>query len=246
MIVLILGSGPNSVVARTFPDDAFQARVAINNAWRVRPDWTHLIFPEDFPAERRPPTCPKGQAFVTARDFVPAQNALGGFVYAGATMAYTAGYWALRALRPRVMAFLGCDMTYAPSGNTHFYGTGTADPLRDDITLQDLSAKSARLEILAARSGCHCVNLSTEDSRLTFPRSGIDALADLAARPITVPAETDADIRERQLGYMVTSGRYWEAIDTIDATELALLDGLWSAAHADWRPARPALLRSAG
>lgn len=241
MIVLVLGSGPNSLAARAFSRDRFDACVAINNAWRVRPDWTHLIHPEDFPPDRRPATLQPGQTVVTANDYVPAQNALGGFVYAGGTMAFTAGYWALYALRPRVIAFLGCDMTYAPTGNTHFYGTGTADPLRDDVTLQDLSAKAARLEIVSARLGCHCVNLSGDVSRLTFPRARLDTLAARATSPIGAPAETEADRREAQLGYMVESGRYWEEAEGIVPTELAHLDRLWTEAHAAWRHPRPAL-----
>jgi len=71
-------------------------------------------------------------------------------------MAFTAGYWALHALRPEVMGFIGCDMVYPKTGATHFYGTGTADPLRDDVTLQDLGAKSARLMVMAAAQGCAC------------------------------------------------------------------------------------------
>ena len=47
---------------------------------------------------------------MTATDYVPVQNDFGGFVYAGGTMTFTAGYWALGALKPSVLAFLGCDM----------------------------------------------------------------------------------------------------------------------------------------
>lgn len=245
MIVLILGSGPNSIAARRFAPDIFDARVAINNAWRVRPDWTHLIYPEDFPKDRQPQGCAPDQTFVTAQDYVPAQNALGGFVYAGGTMAFTAGYWALHALRPRVLAFVGCDMVYAPSGNTHFYGTGTADPLRDDITLQDLSAKSARLEITAARLGCQCVNLSRDESRLTFPRASVNGLATLATIPVKAPAETEADRREAELGYMVESGRYWQESQGIIAQDLSEIDALWTKAYALWHQPQPALTRSA-
>ena len=57
------------------------------------------------------------------------------------------------------MAFFGCDMVYAATGKTHFYGTGTADPLRPDVTLQSLEGKAARLQLLAAEQGCACVNL---------------------------------------------------------------------------------------
>ncbi len=93
---------------------------------------------------------------------MPAQNAYGGFVYAGGTMAYTAAYWALSALHPRRRwPSSAATCTTPPRGATHFYGTGTPDPLRADITLRSLEAKSARLMILAALQGCAMVNLST-------------------------------------------------------------------------------------
>ena len=41
--VLVLGSGPNVVLARNLPRDAFDTIVTINNAWQVRPDWAALI-----------------------------------------------------------------------------------------------------------------------------------------------------------------------------------------------------------
>ena len=134
--------------------------VAINNAWRVRPDWDDHIHPSDFPEDRRPPAIGPSQRIRTHLDYVPAVNAHGGFVFCGGTMAFTAGYWALEALRPRVLAFLGCDMVYAASGASHFYGRGTPDPLREDPTLQSLEAKSARLMMIAASMGCAVVNLS--------------------------------------------------------------------------------------
>ncbi len=231
-VVLIMGSGPAATEAAGFARSPFSAVVAINNAWRIRPDWSHLIFPEDFPPDRRPDRTGPDQVLVTARDFVPAQNALGGFVYAGGTMAFTAGYWVLHALRPAVMAFVGCDMVYPRTGPTHFYGTGTADPLRDDITLQNLEAKSARLQVMAARRGCHCVNLSRGESRLVFDRATVAALPGLAARPPRAPGPTQADRREAELGYVSASGRYWEEQDRFDAGELRRLDTLWLEAHA--------------
>ena len=169
--ILILGSGPNVVQCRDWPRNGFDRIVAINNAWAVRPDWDVLIHPEDFPVERRPVDTHESQAIITAETFVPAQNAYGGFVYAGGTMAFTAGYWALHDLAPTVMAFLGCDMVYEDGPRTHFYGKGEADPLRPDVSLRSLEAKSARLEAIAAQQGCALVNLSTDESRLTFPRA---------------------------------------------------------------------------
>jgi hypothetical protein len=230
-IVLILGSGPAAVAIKGWDRSVFSHVVAINNAWRLRPDWDVSIHPEDFPVAHRPAGLAPGQRRVEASDYVPIQNAYGGFVYAGGTMAFTAGYWALGALKPRVMAFFGCDMVYAPSGKTHFYGTGTADPLRADITLQSLEAKAARLQLLAAEQGCACVNLSWQDSRLVFPRA---TMADLAtAAPLIADAAGVAAARAREaaLGYMVPSGRYWEEADRFDADALSDLDALWLAAQ---------------
>jgi hypothetical protein len=236
--ILILGSSPYVTAARAWPRMPFDRIVAINNAHAVRPDWDVMIHPHDFPADRVP--MPRtDQRIVTETGFVPAQNAYGGFVYAGATMAFTAAYWALHILKPRVVAMFGCDMVYPPRGPTHFYGTGTADPLRPDITLQSLEAKSARLMILAAMQGCTMVNLSRGPSRLIFPRANPDALAR------TVPPAFDKDraaqalAREAALAYDTPDGRYWDDLSRFDAAELRALDALWLAA------ARPALRLSA-
>lgn len=229
--VLILGSGPAAVAVRGWDRSVFSHVVAINNAWRLRPDWDVSIHPEDFPVEHRPATLAPGQTRIVADDYVPIQNAFGGFVYAGGTMAFTAGYWALGALKPRVMAFFGCDMVYAATGRTHFYGTGTADPLRADITLQSLEAKAARLQLLAAEQGCACVNLSWQDSRLVFPRATLSDLVDAAPVSPDATGVIAAKTREADLNYTVPSGRYWEEADRFDPTALADLDGLWLAAH---------------
>lgn len=226
--LLMLGSAPMAVAARDWPRAPFDRVLAINNAWAIRSDWDDMIYPWDFPDDRRP--VPKsGQRLITQEDFVPAQNAYGGFVYAGGTMAYTAAYWALHALRPATIAVFGCDMHYPATGATHFYGTGTPDPLRTDITLRSLEAKSARLMILAAMQGCAVVNLSHGPSRLVFPR----------ATPATLPAHpapfntTLADLAlqtERDLDYTVPSGRYWEEAQRFDTARIDALDALWLAA----------------
>lgn len=230
-VVLILGSGPNAPQAAAWPRGAFDAILAINNAHAVRPDWTHHIYPWDFPADRRPRPGP-GQTAVTQEDFVPAQNAFGGFVYAGGTMAFTAAYWALHALKPRVIAMMGCDMHYPARGATHFYGTGTADPLRPDITLRSLEAKAARLMILGAEAGCAMVNLSSGPSRLVFPRAGLGGLH--LRRPMAFDRAfaARAMAREAELGYVVPSGRYWEEAARFDPEAIDRLDALWLAAAA--------------
>lgn len=225
MIVLMLGSGPGVVACRQWPRAPFDRIVAINNAWQVRPDWDHLVHPEDFPPERHPPALQEGQSVIGAGDYVPANNAFGGIVYAGATMAFTAGYWALHALRPRVLAYLGCDMVYA-AGRTHFYGTGSADPLRPDPTLQDLAAKAARLELLAAQAGCAVVNLSLAESRLCFRPVSVAGLPGIDPAPVDRDAVALALQAEAEAAQVRTDGRYWQG-PPLDAAALARIDALW-------------------
>lgn len=226
MHVLMLGSAPMAAEAALWSRAPFDLVLAVNNAWRIRPDWDVAIHPHDFPVERQAVAGP-GQRIVTEAEFVPAQNAYGGFVYAGATMAFTAAYWALYALRPEVIAVYGCDMHYPAAGPTHFYGTGTPDPLRADISLRSLEAKSARLKVLAAMQGCAVVNLSFGPSRLILPRVSRGALA--SARPGVWCAELAAKAlaREAELGYLVPSGRYWEEAGRFDPAEIDRLDRLW-------------------
>lgn len=225
-VVLMLGSAPMALEAAGWDRRPFDRIVAINNAWRVRPDWDVSVYPWDFPADRQPVAGP-GQQVVTETEFVPAQNALGGFVYAGATMAFTAGYWALHAMQPGVLAVFGCDMHYPTSGVTHFYGSGTPDPLRADLTLRSLEAKSARLRVMAAMQGCAVVNLSVGPSRLVFPRVSRASVA--AARPVAWCPDLAAEALalEAELGYLVPSGRYWEEAERFDVAMLDRLDRLW-------------------
>ena len=230
-IVLILGSAPNAVEAQEWARGAITDVVAVNNAWRIRSDWDYFIHPDDLPADRFPPEMTGRQ--VTSAAYVPIQNAFGGLIYAGGTMAFTAGYWALGALRPTVMAFFGCDMVYTEGSQTHFSGKGAADPLRDDITLRSLEAKAARLQLLAAREGCACVNLSAKPSRLVFPRANLDALSEVT--PITLHTQKLEALlaREAALGYSVPSGKYWLSDQEFDTAQIDQLDAAWLKAFAD-------------
>jgi hypothetical protein len=118
-------------------------------------------------------------------------------------------------------------MHYPAQGQTHFYGTGTPDPLRPDITLRSLEAKSARLMVLAARQGCAMVNLSTGPSRLVFPRATQAQLADIRPAPFDKRLADAALAREADLGYHVPSGRYWDEAHRFDTAEIDQLDALW-------------------
>ena len=223
--VLIIGSGPNAVKASEL-ETSFDAIVVINNAWRIRSDWTHLIFPYDFPEERWPQKIRSSQSVVTEQEFVPIQNNYGGFIYAGATMAFTAGYWVLGAFKPSHISFIGCDMHYPKRGKTHFYGKGTADPLREDISLMSLKAKSNRFFCLAHEQGCHVGNLSDGPSKLTFPR-----ICSTPSWPEPPNLRKDLIVKaltqEKDLGYFDISGRYWENLDRYDYKEIKKIDNIW-------------------
>lgn len=229
--VLILGSAPNATEAATWPRTAFDHIVVINNAWRIRPDWSHLIHPEDFPDDRHPPVIAPGQAVIRADDYVPIQNTMGGFVYAGGTMAFTAAYWALGVLRPATLCFMGCDMVYVPDTATHFYGVGAADPLRDDVSLRSLPAKARRFEVFAAERGCAVVNLSRADSVLPYRRASLDQCAGGFPMP-AYDAERVAEVRaaEAAAGYIEPSGRYWQRMADFDPAVIDRIDAGWLAA----------------
>ena len=202
--------------------------IAINNAWKVGCFWNELIYPEDFPESKLPSVVHKSKKLTSAETYVAAQNNYGGFIYGGGTMAFTAGYYALYQYRPKTIAFIGCDMMYPEEGKTHFYGDGTADPLRDDITLQSLEAKSTRLMIHAAKQGCALVNLSQDISRLTFPKISIDLLAQPPKLiDWNILAEKEALQLEKKLNYFVDSGKYWEQVHLFDKVNLQKIDQLW-------------------
>ena len=225
-IVLILGSAPNVTAVRDWPKSLFTNILAINNAWLVSPDWDAAIYAWDFPLKNRP-TPQNNQQVIEEDSFVPVQNNYGGFVYSGGTMAFTAGYFALGHYKPKVLAFMGCDMVYTKTKNTHFYGSGTADPLRDDVTLRDLEAKSVRLQAMGARQGCAVVNLSKDPSRLRFPRAALNSIAQEKPNSFNEELITQALDLEQNLGYYVPSGRYWEKESRFNSSEIDALDALW-------------------
>ena len=240
-VVTIVGSGPNAPDCAAWDKSRLGRIVAINNAWRVRSDWDDLIFPEDFAPDRMPVSVSPRQRLIEADQFVPAQNAFGGFVFGGATMAFTAAYWALFSLKPRVLAFIGCDMIYAQTGPTHFYGTGTPDPLRADVSLQDLTASAMRLALLAAQQGCACVNLSNDPSVLCFSRGTASALSDTPTPTISASGHIASALgAEAALNYVVPDGRIWEHTDRFDPAKIRGVQQLWRAAYAQQYPSKVA------
>ncbi|UWR03701.1 hypothetical protein K3740_03080 [Ruegeria conchae] len=116
--------------------------------------------------------------------------------------------------------------------NTHFYGQGKPDPLREDITLLSLEAKSARLMTIAAQQHCACVNLSEElESRLLFPRVSHTALSgDLPLTNYSAELSRKALSLENEAGYLIQDGKYWEHYASINQDVLAEIDRLWLSA----------------
>jgi hypothetical protein len=227
-IALILGSGPSALKLKDWPKPDNLKIIAINNAWAAHPDWDYLVHAGDFPVSRMPERLAPLQSVHSHESYVPAQNRYGGFVYGGGTMAYTAGYWALDTIVPDILAYFACDMTYSGT-MTHFYGNGTADPLRPDVTLQSLEAKSARLMALAGMQGCACVNLSAEPAtRLMFPRVKFADLTRPVEAVATNPELVEAALlEEARLGYMVEDGEYWRHTESFDAGALSRIDEMW-------------------
>ena len=235
--VLIVGSAPDATQIQQWDLSVFDAVVVINNAWQLTEHWHYHIYPEDFPEERHPKALTPTQQSIIYKDYVPAQNRLGGFVYAGGTMAFTAAYWALVVLKPKIMAFVGCDMVYPKNQQSHFYGEGTADPLRDDISLKNLEAKATRLQLLAAENNCLCINLTRlGESRLVFPRMSLAQLQEVTANEASLSGlmpRVDEDkiaqakTKEQQLNYFIESGEYWKYREQFDPKQLAIVDQLW-------------------
>ena len=227
MIILIIGSAPDAIEAQSFSRKHFQGLLAINNAWNVRKDWDYCIFPDDFPKNRRPNEG-RDQKLIVSEQYVPIQNKFGGFVYSGGTMAFTAGYWALGHFKPKAIAYIGCDMIY-DGEDTHFYGRGEPDPLREDPTLKNLKAKSARLEALAASQNCSIFNLSKKPrSNLVFRRNNIDEIPeDCTPRGVNRDLLKVALQQEKRLGYYIDDGKYWKHLAKFDEGKIDALDTLW-------------------
>ncbi|MFL2792861.1 MAG: hypothetical protein ACJZ8S_00980 [Paracoccaceae bacterium] len=228
MFVLIIGSAPDALEAQSFNRELFQQVVAINNAWNVRSDWDYCIFPDDFPANRRPNEN-DDQRLISSEQYVPLQNKYGGFVYSGGTMAFTAGYWVLGHFNPRAIAYIGCDMVYDEK-KTHFYGRGTPDPLREDPTLKNLKAKSARLEAIAASQNCSIFNLSKKPkSNLVFRRNSLENIPeDPTPRRVNTELLKLVLEKEKSLGYFIKNGKYWKHLADFDQKKIDILDGLWN------------------
>tara|TARA_B100002052_G_scaffold179157_1_gene163068 strand:- start:777 stop:1142 length:366 start_codon:yes stop_codon:yes gene_type:complete len=120
-------------------------------------------------------------------------------------------------------------MHYPKIGKTHFYGKGTADPLRKDISLMSLKAKSNRFLSLAHEQDCLVGNLSNGPSKLTFPRiSSSNSWREIPN--LRTDLISQALKQEKDLGYFDRSGRYWKNLDKYDCKEIKKIDNIWEQA----------------
>jgi hypothetical protein len=167
---IILGSGKTAPLIKDFDTTGYTV-LAINNAWRLNKfDW--LIYPSDFvnlPSEEDV----KDKKVITFNEYSQVAYRFGGQAKRGNTMMFNAAYYALSYM-PSEILFLGCDMDYPTDGsNTHFYGTGTPDPLRLGVT--ELEQLMQRLKDVATQYKCKLYNLSPSSCNgiMKYQRAGL-------------------------------------------------------------------------
>ena len=230
---LIVGSGPSAIDLKD-ADLSSIAKIAVNNAWLLRADFDYVVYPFDFPPDRRPPSTYAGLQVSNAH-YMEAINSAGGMIFCGATMAFATGYWAVHTLGSKAVGFFASDMVYSGT-KTHFYGEGTADPLRADVTLRNLEAKSARLFLWALTKGTLLVNCSEQpETRLVFPRlslsglSGHDGPVGPSFRPL-IDRANEIFALEKAAPFDAKREEYWMLADTKEKIEyISLIDNAWAA-----------------
>lgn len=165
--ILILGSGLTAPLIKDINLKNWKV-LAINNAWKLGVyDW--LIYPNDFNSI---PTDDRINHIQHFDYFSAIKNIAGTQSERGNTMMFNAAYYAI-AKGAKNIGFLGCDMHYPASGNTHFYGTGTPDPLR--LGENNLMMYLNRLQSIADNHSINLYNFSPQEqvSMLPFQRAGI-------------------------------------------------------------------------
>jgi len=164
MKVLIVGSGANCREVNTWNTSGYSVFV-MNNAWKAVNNWDYLYYPGDF---HDLPTPMEGKNLITGafiNHFLSKFN-LDRISY-HATALFSATYFAMYALKPKLIGYIGTDMNYSIEGNA-FYGKSIPDPLRFgeevlNLWLKELvnDAKSLKIKL---------VNFSNGPSRLPFER----------------------------------------------------------------------------
>jgi hypothetical protein len=208
--------------------------IALNNAWRVRDDFDVVLFANDFPS-RQLPRRYVGELLSTANIEPAVAKAFGPLMFRGSTMAFNGIYYAL-SLAPAAVFAIGCDMDYrVVQGRTHFYGIGGVDPLRYNISLRSLQAKSSRALCLAAQSHVPLVRVCDEIAgHLALPSvSFADFESGCDAPPVSLFADQCARAleAEKNAPFDATIKKYWKYNDDEAARRYVdTVDSLWQAA----------------
>lgn len=165
--IAILGSAPSAPQLTSFATES-TIILALNNAHRAVARTDIALYAGDLPPELRHPAAARiGRS---TPDYLPAMQACGGFVFCGATIAFAAAYWTMCHYPHSQVLFFACNMVY-DSPQSHFYGQGKPDPLRRNLTLQSLEAKSLRVFYFGLLHEVLFLNASPEPaSRLQIPR----------------------------------------------------------------------------
>jgi len=179
--VLILGVAQDAMRAVDWDGGLFDYILAIEEAWHLRPDWTHMLHSDSLAPDDRPVLLEAGQQVVTKADYEPVLTHFGGAVYTGSDLVLAASYWALAALEPAHIFCMSCEFDAPGASQSH--------------GARDLTAKARRLEYFASLCGCAIANLSSESSALPFQRATLNGLDQV--RP-AYPSE-EASMVARQL-----------------------------------------------
>lgn len=179
--VLILGVAQDAMRAVDWDGGLFDYILVIEEAWHLRPDWTHMLHSDSLAPDDRPVLLEAGQQVVTEADYEPVLTHFGGAAYTGSELVLAASYWALAALEPAQIFCMGCEFDAPGASQSH--------------GARDLTAKARRLEYFASLCGCAIANLSSESSVLPFQRATFDGLDQV--RP-AYPSE-EASMVARQL-----------------------------------------------
>jgi len=240
--VCIIGSAPAAPDAERLISQETIV-VALNNAHRALSRIDYSFYADDFPADlKHSQTSRIGRS---SPQYIPAMQNYGGLIYCGATIAFASMYWAIHVFPYSQISVFACDMVY-PEGKSHFYGRGSPDPLRKNISLQDLKAKTLRLFYFGLRNNALILNASSEPStQLLFPRvktgaslsttcfqnliSDIEVLLpklEELARP-ALELESSGKIDWRRIDYHKVYNKdteAWAHIKQIDTLWMTLLD----------------------
>ncbi len=180
--VLILGSG---LAIRLLDgiDTTGWTVIAMNRAWQFRPDRVdHVVHGDLLPGSMRPSPeryPDRVHSYATYRPIIDARAAEWAACHpddraaaiadppmflTGHLIHFNASHWAMATLRPRRIAYLGCDFHYGGE-TSHYYGRGQA-VFAEERGRPPLSRYFERLQWFADRDGVTLRNLSPDGPTL--------------------------------------------------------------------------------